>query len=190
LVLLELKQGDRDHTVTRRKDKRRSKALGRILMASGAVAAIAGLVVGFQIAFEGPASTGSVARAASVPLSGSPIGPQAASALGMTITAPGRAQALSSELANRAALAGWPGCSIGKTTYVHLLWAGRDPATDADVFLVPLHCPYGMTAARGVGPGGPSTSQVPAATFKVAIVSASGTLMETITGASSDPSPQ
>jgi hypothetical protein len=79
---------------------------------------------------------------------------------------------------------------VGKTEYVHLVWANREPVTDSDVFLVPLHCAYGMTASQGVGGGGATSSSLPAATFKVAIVSASGTLMETITGANSDPTPQ
>src|SRR5919109_5209115 len=129
------------------------------------------------------------AQAAAGPITGSPIGPNAARGLGMAITGPAASPAVTVDVAKGAALAGWPGCTAGSARYVHLLWPGWK-AVDADVFLVPLDCSYGMTASQGVGRTGVATAALPPATFKVALVSRSGELMVTVTGASSDPPPQ
>ena len=168
----------------------RTRATRHILLAVVAVATVAAVGLVVRMATGGDGGGSSVgAGAASVPIAGSPIGPEAASSLGMTITAPAAAQTVSTATAGQAAVAGWPGCTVGHTTYVHLRWSNRDPKLDSDVFLVPLHCTYGMTAGHGAGPGAVAP-QLPAATFKVAIVNAGGTLLSTITGASTDPAPQ
>lgn len=166
-----------------------TKVTRQALVAAGAVAVVAAAGLGVRMAVGGDGGSSIGAHAASVPVAGSPIGPQAATSLGMTITAPAAAQLISTATADQAAVASWPGCTVGHSKYVHMLWSNRDPRLDSDVFLVPLHCTYGMSAAHGAGPG-MVAPQLPAATFKVAIVSASGTLVSTITGASSDPAPQ
>jgi len=143
------------------------------------VAGVAAALVTVIVATLVAQSNDSVAQISAT----APIGPRTATALGMTFAPAASAAGVTVADANKAALGGWPLCTVsGTTSFLRLGWSSTVPPTNADVFMVPLSCPYGNDSSLSSG----STATTPKANFKIAIVSATGHLLETVTGVSLD----